>query len=300
MEVGFYSFGRVGRCLPIIISMVGFAGCSPEAVPSSAVVRPVKTMVVVAGEEPRVRSFPGKVEASKKVEMAFQVPGLLIKLPVKEGQRVAQGELVAQLRQDEFQARLNALQGQLDQARAGLVALKAGERHEERQRRESQVRAAEARLNNARTEYNRFAQVSQTNPNAVARVDYDRAETAYRLAQEEHRAAVQVFEKGTIAREEEIDAKEAEIRGLEGRVVEAKIQLDDCTLVAPYDGVIARRFVEQNQNVRAKEPIVKFQDVDEINIAVDVPESFMLAELRSADITHMVAEFSGAPGLEFP
>ena len=56
-----------------------------ETAPRSEEVRPVKTMVVVAGGSPHVRVFPGKVEASKKVELAFQVPGLLIKLPVKEG-----------------------------------------------------------------------------------------------------------------------------------------------------------------------------------------------------------------------
>jgi multidrug efflux pump subunit AcrA (membrane-fusion protein) len=79
-------------------------------------------MVVTAGGESHVRTFPGKVEASKRVELAFQVPGLLVKLPVKEGQRVAKGDVIAQLRQDEFQARLKAVQGQLDQARAALRA----------------------------------------------------------------------------------------------------------------------------------------------------------------------------------
>ena len=72
------------------------------------------------------------------------------------------------------------------------------------------------------------------------------------------------------------------------------------TLRAPYDGVIAQRFVEEGQNIRAKEPVVQFQDVDEIDIAVDVPETVMAADIRSADIVQMVAEFSGAPGLEFP
>ena len=109
-----------------------------------------------------------------------------------------------------------------------------------------------------------------------------------------------MLEKGTIAREEDIEAKEAEVRGLEGRVVEANIQLEDCTLRAPYDGVIAQRFVEEEQNVQAKEPVVRFQDVDEIDIAVDVPETVMAADIRSADIVQMVAEFSGAPGLQFP
>jgi RND family efflux transporter MFP subunit len=83
-------------------------------------------------------------------------------------------------------------------------------------------------------------------------------------------------------------------------VVEANIQLQDSTLRAPYDGVIAQRFVEERQNVQAKAPVVKFQNVDEIDVAVDVPETVMVADLRSADIVEMLAEFSGAPGLEFP
>jgi RND family efflux transporter MFP subunit len=255
-------------------------------------------MVVTAGGDTRVRSFPGKVEASKKAELAFKVPGILAQLPVREGQTVAKGELIAQLRQDEFQARLKTLQGQLDQARAGLRALRAGERPEQQLRLEAQVRAAEAKLANARTEFNRDERLLRAG--AVAREELDRSRTLFRVAQEEHRAAVQQLEKGTTAREEDIDAQEAQVRGLEGRVVEAQVQLEDSTLHAPYDGVIAKRFVEPNQNVRANEPVVKFQDVDEIDVAVDVPETVMAADLRTADIEQLVAEFSGAPGIQFP
>jgi len=255
-------------------------------------------MVVAAGDDTHVRSFPGKVEASRKVELAFQVSGLLVKLPVKEGQKVAQGDVIAQLRQDEFQARLKTLQGQLDQARAVLAALRSGDRPEQRLRLESQVRAAAAKLANARTEYGRSATLVQSR--VVSRSQYELDETAYRVAQEEHKAAVQMLEKGTMAREEDIDAQEAVVGGLEGQVVEANIQLADTTLRAPYDGVIAQRFVEENQNIRANEPVVKFQDVDEIEVIVDVPESIMAADLRAADILQVVAEFSGAPGLEFP
>ena len=64
--------------------------------------------------------------------------------------------------------------------------------------------------------------------------------------------------------------------------------------------MIAQRFVEQGQNVRAKQPIVKFQDAQEIEIAVDVPETVMAADLGAADIVQLVAEFSAAPGLQFP
>jgi RND family efflux transporter MFP subunit len=255
-------------------------------------------MVVVAGDETHVRSFPGRVEGSKSVELAFQVPGLLVSLPVREGQSVVKNEMIAQLRQEEFQARLQAGQGQLDQARAVLNALRQGERPEERLRRETQVRAAEARLANARADFQRHARLVQSE--AVSRSEYERAETAYRVAQEDHRSALQIFEQGTIARQEDIEAQEAQVRVLEGGVVEAHIQLEDSTLRAPYDGVIGRRFVEERQNIRAKEPVVQFQDVDEIDITVDVPETVMIADMRTADIVHMIATFSRAPGLEFP
>jgi membrane fusion protein, multidrug efflux system len=289
----------LGRNVPIVVAMIHVAaGCSPQAATRYEGARPVKTMVVTAGGEPHVRMFPGKVEASKRVELAFQVSGLLIKFPVKEGQKVAKGEMIGQLRPDEFQARLTALTGQLEQSRAQLRALREGDRPEQRLRLEAQVRAAEARLANARTEVDRAAKLLQAR--AMARADYDIAVTALRVAQEDHKAAVQLLEKGTIARVEDIEAKEAEVRGLEGRVVEAKLQLDDATLRAPYDGVIAQRFVELKQTVKAKEPVVKFQDVDEIEVAVDVPETLMAADLRSADIVQMLAEFSGVPGVQFP
>jgi multidrug efflux pump subunit AcrA (membrane-fusion protein) len=244
-----------------------------------------------------VRTFPGKVEASKQVELTFQVPGLLVSLPVREGQKVVQNDVIAQLRQEDFQARLAALRGQLDRAHADLQAARAGVRPEERQRLEAQVRSAEASLVNARTEYGRARQL--LNSRTISRVEFDRSETTYRVAQENFEAARQTLDQSAVGREEDILAREAEVRGLEGRVVEANLQLADSTLRAPYDGVIAQRFVEQGQNVRAKQPVVKFQDIAEIDIAADIPERVM-AEIRSADIVGLVAEFSALPGRQFP
>jgi len=290
-----------GLCpsLSIALSILSLAvGCSQQEAPRSEMVRPVKTMVLAAGDGLQVRSFPGRVQGSKSVELAFRLPGLLVKLPVKEGQKVAKNELIAQLRQGEYQARLQATQVQLDQARAVLKALRLGERSEERLRREAQVRAAEARLLNARAEFERFGRLIRAN--AVSRSEYERAQTAYRVAQEEYKAAVQILEQGTIARPEEIEAQEAQVRVLESRLGEAEIELKDSTIRAPYDGVIARRFVEEGQTIRAKEPVVQFQNVGEVDIVVDVPETVMIADIRSADLVQIMATFSSAPGVEFP
>lgn len=287
-----------GRWTAALWVVLLLGGCSSDDSLDAELLRPVKTMVVSAGPETRTRVFPGKAEASQRVELAFQVPGVLVELPVREGQQVAKGDVIAQLRQDEFQARLATLQGQLDQARATLRALQSGERTEQRLRLESQVRAAEAQLINARAQFERSSRLVESR--TISREQFDRETAAYRIAQEEYAAAVQQFEMGMIAREEDIEAKKGAVRGLEARVVEANLQLEDATLRAPYDGVIAQRFVEVNQNIQANTPVVKFQDVDEIEVAVDVPESIMAADLSRADIVEILAEFSGAPGLRFP
>lgn len=286
-------FAGLSLALSVVFSAVG---CSPKDSAPEAVVRPVKTMVVESGDKLNVRSFPGRVEASTLVELAFQVPGRLAKLPVREGQKVGKGELLAQLRQDEFEARLKSAQGQLDQAQAALGALRLGERPEEQARRRTQERAAAATLANARAEYDRFNQLLKAG--ATSKSEFDRRETAYRVADEEHRAAVQLLQQATVARREDIDAQEAVVRGLEAGVADAKVQLEDSTLHAPFDGVIAQRFVEQGQSVQAKKPIVRFQSVDTIDIVVDVPEAVMAGGVHS--FVEMLAEISGAPGREYP
>ncbi len=285
--------------MAVSITCVVFgSSCSRKAPPAAEVARPVKTTVVTLGGDSRTRTFPGRVEASKQVELTFQVGGLIVDLPVREGQKVTKGDVIAQLRQDDFKARLAALQGQLDRSRADLQSLLGGVRPEERLRLEAQLRSAEATLSNARSEFRMAEQLIRTR--AISRLEFERAETAVSVAQENQESARQTLEAGLVAREEDVQAKEAVVRGLEGQLVEANLQLTDSTLRAPYDGVIAQRFVEQGQNVRAQQPVVQFQDINEIEIAVDVPEAVMVADLQSADIVQLIAEFTAAPGLQFP
>ena len=218
-------------------------------------------MVVTAGNKPSVRSFPGRVEASKMVDLAFQVSGVLVSLPFREGEKVSKGTVIAQLRQDEFQARLQTAQGTLDQARA-------------------QLGAADSRLTNTKAESERYGRLVDST--AVSRSDYDSAQTAYRGAQEDY------------------NAQQATIRGLEGRVAEAKLQLGDSTLRAPYDGVVAQRLVDVGQNIVPNNPVIRFQNVDDIEIVVDVPEAYVASNLRSTAIQQSVAELSIAPDRQFP
>jgi RND family efflux transporter MFP subunit len=64
--------------------------------------------------------------------------------------------------------------------------------------------------------------------------------------------------------------------------------------------VIAQRLIDQGQAITANQPVVKFQNTDDIDIVVDVPEAVMAAGFRSATVARMAAEFSHMPGKQFP
>ena len=140
-------------------------------------------------------SFPGRVEASTKGRAG--IPGIR-----SACQAAGQGGTERRQRRGDRPAPAGRISGpaarprKANSTRLGLPsrALRQGERPEERLRREAQVRAAEAKLANARTEFERHARLIRSN--AVSRADYERTETAYRVAQEDHRAALQMLETG--------------------------------------------------------------------------------------------------------
>jgi multidrug efflux system membrane fusion protein len=75
--------------------------------------------------------------------------------------------------------------------------------------------------------------------------------------------------------------------------------LDDTTLRAPFDGVIAKRYVENFEKVQAKQPIAFLQLIDQLEILINVPELTM-ARFRNQGAGHMVVEFDSVPGKQYP
>lgn len=74
--------------------------------------------------------------------------------------------------------------------------------------------------------------------------------------------------------------------------------LGDSELRADFDGVVAQRYVEQFQNIVAKQPIFSMQDISQLEIRVTIPESDMVRS--DSDAGTMIAVFAAAPGREFP
>jgi RND family efflux transporter MFP subunit len=72
----------------------------------------------VVGQEAELLEIPGTVQAGERSDLAFQIPGLLIALPVVAGQRVTAGQVLARIDPRDFENRVALEQARLNLARA--------------------------------------------------------------------------------------------------------------------------------------------------------------------------------------
>lgn len=107
-------------CLSVIlVSLTTSCSEKQQEIPHE-VVRPVKVMIVEPTGVDLARKYPGSVRAAQRVDLAFQVSGTLQELPVEEGQRVEEKQVLARLDPRDFEVNLRNAQGQLAKAQAAL------------------------------------------------------------------------------------------------------------------------------------------------------------------------------------
>ena len=243
------------------------------------IVRPAKVSVVQESESTIRRSYPAIVLPSVEVDLSFRVSGTVIDLPVRAARSVTTGELIAQIDPRDFQQDVAQLESQVDQAVAQLSALKSGARSEEIAALEAAVESAQAQVDQAREQAERTRELTDRGVLPAAREEQDdatlRVAEANLLAQQE-----QLVIGRSGGRIEDVQASEAALRGLQSQLQAARDRLNDATLTAPFDGIIARRNIDNFANVQAGQSIVLLQNIANVHLAFDVP---------GADVTSMSA-----------
>ncbi|WP_299442571.1 efflux RND transporter periplasmic adaptor subunit [uncultured Rhodospira sp.] len=132
--------------LVAVAVLIGFMPGIVMAEPDIA--RPARIAEAKAADAMEVHTFPARTEAVQVVDLSFRVPGLLQDLPVKEGELVPEGEVIARLDPTQY---------------------------------ERNVREAEVNLTSARQDFERKSQLVAEN--AVSRQAYDDARNALDLAE---------------------------------------------------------------------------------------------------------------------
>lgn len=100
-----------------LLTSLGFAFAVLAApVVSQETAKPVKLIQVRETTPGFSRQFFGRVAARQTVDLAFQVAGQIVEMPVTEGFVIPKGELIARLDQEPFELRLDRARLQKEQA----------------------------------------------------------------------------------------------------------------------------------------------------------------------------------------
>lgn len=126
----------------------------------------------------------------------------------------------------------------------------------------------------------------------AARAHLERAKAELELAESEYARVDRVFEKdpGAVsksmvdARKAQLDTAKAQILSARAAVESAEDNLRYTYLKAPYDGSVVDKFVEQFEDVQAKEEIIRVLDTSRIEFTVQIPETLM----KDVDIVRSV------------
>lgn len=284
-----------------IFGILGLIGVlvSTDAVAQEATPRPAKVATVTASDTVISRKYPAVVLPSQEIELSFKVSGQIIDLPIRAASNVSAGDTIAQIDTRDFENQISQLQSSRDQATAQLEALQAGARPEEISALKAAVASAQAQVEQTADALSRAETLLERGVATRAQVEGAQAEA--RVAQANLRAQQEQLRIGEIGgRPEEIAGAEAALRGIDAQIKVARDNLSDATLTAPFDGIIARRDIENFANVTAGQSIALLQRLEVVHLAFDIP-SLDVTELtrNGPDSITNIATFNSLRGQEF-
>jgi len=120
----------------------------------------------------------------------------------------------------------------------------------------------------------------------------------YDQASSDFNRAKGLVDQGLISRSD-FDKLKAQDEAARSALEAAKQNLEYTSLRAPFAGRIARRYVQNFEEVSAKQTIFSLQDLSSMTIKVDVPESLMI-RVKHGTRPDVTASFDQIPDKQFP
>ncbi|MFQ5570790.1 MAG: efflux RND transporter periplasmic adaptor subunit [Rhodothermales bacterium] len=187
----------------------------------------------------QVVTSSGKVQPEVEIVISPDVSGEIIQLPVKEGDQVRKGALLARIKPDFYSA-------QVEQAEANVLQSKAMQAQ-----RQADLLNAEAELNRQKSLFEK---------NVSSESAYQQAKTQYDIS----KAA--------------LDAAKFSVQSTEARLREAREQLNKTVLYAPMDGTVSQLNVELGERVvgttqMAGTQMMIIARLDQMELEVDINEN---------------------------
>ena len=195
----------------------------------------------------------GRIQPEVEVKVSAEVSGQLIELPVREGDRVEAGQLLARINPDIYESRLSQAKAALDNARANRAT-------------------AQARLAQSEAAFSAAELAFQRNRDLYAKgvlstADFEQAEVSFQSAEADLEAA-----------EQNLRSAGFNISSAEAAVKESEDNLRRTVLRATQGGTVTALVKEEGEGVQGigsfqGEVIMNVSELEAMEVDVEVNES---------------------------
>ena len=224
-----------------------------------------------AGGGAPVLTASGYVVARRKAVVSAKIQGRLAELRVEEGSRVREGDILARLESDDYEAQVRRARAQVQQAEAQITSAQAS------------IRRAEADLGEARRQVGVNERLS-------------REEILPKDSLDASRSRVAVLEAAIGQARADEQRAQASLQQTHADLRYTEALLQNTVIRAPFTGVVVKKMAEVGESVAPIPPgvnlstssgaIVALADLETLEVEVDVAEANVskLTEAQPAEV----------------
>jgi RND family efflux transporter MFP subunit len=216
--------------------------------------------------------YRGTIVPSKEADLGFRRGGRIDRVNVQEGDRVQRGDTLATLDSSDVESKLQATLAAVKETEAMLAELVAGPRKQTIDAARSEVTRLEAALALSQVTADRQRSLFRSNASSVQQFDEARfsvEQSASALESARHRLSE--LNEGT--RKEQIDAQKARVEVLRAQVDTLNVDLNDSRIVAPFDGLVSRRSVDEGTIAGPQSVVLRLIQCDPLEASFGVAPS---------------------------
>ncbi len=205
------------------------------------------------GNITEIVSATGRIQPEKEVKISPEVPGEIIELPVKEGQKIMEGDLLIKINPDLYVSSVSRSEAGLNSSKANVANSRA------------RLEQAKSRFISSNENYKRQKKLNAEG--VVSDADFESVESEFLVAQSEVNAA-----------EQSLKAAEFNVKSAQATVKESRDNLKRTTIYSPMNGTVSKLSVELGERVvgtaqMAGTELMRVADLTQMEVHVEVNES---------------------------
>ena len=249
---------------------IGTPGFAQPGMMPTVIVTPIVEQEVAA-----MKTYVGTVMPARSATIGSAVDGRVVEFPIEVGQRVEEGQKLAQLLTETISLELLAAEAELKLRQHSLEELENGSRPQEIAQARARMEAAKHRRDYQVARRDRAQSLGET-PGAISADALEEAVSAADEAEElysEATAGFQLVEAGP--RAEKIAQARAQVAIQEALVENLRDRIDKHTVISRFAGYVLAEHTEVGEWLNQGDPVAEVVALDQIEVVAQVVEQHM-------------------------